>query len=72
MTVPLAGVTLTEMDGGGAGGDSTKPAPPPPQPSVQAPAVRRAAERQIFRISFAVADDATLEAVIVVSRTAEE
>jgi hypothetical protein len=42
-TDPLAGVTLTSMEGGGGGGGTPEPAPPLPQPSVHAPVVRRAA-----------------------------
>lgn len=40
-TDPLAGVTVTTMDGRGAGGGfGPEPAPPPPQPCSQANAVR--------------------------------
>ena len=42
----LGGVTLTVMEGGGGGGGAT--APPPPQPSVHAPAARRA--RKVARV----------------------
>ena len=42
-TDPLAGVTVTAMDGGGGGGGGG--APDEPQPSVQAPSARSAANR---------------------------
>jgi hypothetical protein len=72
ITVPLAGVTLMEMDGGGAGEGVTKPAPPPPQPSVHAPAVRSPAKKQILRIRRASIYAAILAAWKVVSSQAAE
>jgi hypothetical protein len=39
-TEPVAGATVTVMEGGGGGG--RVPAPPPPQPCNHAPAARRA------------------------------
>src|SRR6266849_4688219 len=52
-TDPLAGETVTTIGGGGGGGGgATGPAPPPAQPSVQAPAVRRAVITILFALKF--------------------
>jgi len=50
-TEPAGDVTVTVMEGGGGGGGAT--APPPPQPSVHAPAVRRARKtaRVVLKLS---------------------
>jgi hypothetical protein len=47
---PLAGSTVTVMEGGGGGGGAT--APTPPQPTVHAPAARRAMKPNLAFLSF--------------------
>src|ERR1700674_631164 len=49
----LVDVTLTVMDGGGAGRGVTRPAPPPPPPSVHALAVRSARKHHFREFVFA-------------------
>jgi hypothetical protein len=49
-TEPLAGPTVTVMEGGGGGGGA--PAPPPPQPGIHAPAARRAMKPNLAFLKF--------------------